>query len=92
MNSNAFRFAALLVIGAFLSHPAAGQTVVTGDITQDATWPAAVTIQGTARVMPGVVLTISPGTIVRMRAAAVLEVNGRLLADGSEAAADPVHP
>ncbi|MGI8602940.1 MAG: right-handed parallel beta-helix repeat-containing protein [Verrucomicrobiales bacterium] len=67
-----------------LAAAVSAQTTVTGSITEDTTWSGTVIVQGTVTVVPGVVLTISPGTSVLMKSAAALQINGQLLADGSQ--------
>src|ERR1700752_5373776 len=76
------RALALLVFFA-LSQVAARAELLSGEITQDKTLSGTNTVQGTVIVRPGVALTIAPGTTMLMKAAAGLQINGRLIAEGT---------
>lgn len=67
---------------------AARAELVSGEITQDRTLSGTNTVQGAVIVRAGATLTMAPGTTMLMKAAAALEVRGRLLAEGT--AASPI--
>ena len=65
-----------------------GPTSVKGTISTDTTWTALHSpylLTGGLTVQTGATLTIDPGVVVIAQAHYVLQVNGRLLADGSQA-------
>ncbi len=57
---------------------------VSGALTESTTWSGAVILEDTVVVETGIVLNIEAGTVVMMKDAAGLVVNGQLLADGTE--------
>ena len=61
------------------------EKVISGEITEDATWSGEYIVEDTAVVGAGVVLTIEPGAVIFMKQDASLVVYGQLLADGTEA-------
>ena len=54
------------------------------ELTQDTTWSGTHVLEDTVVVPAGIVLNIEPGTVVMMKDAAALIVNGQLLAEGTE--------
>ena len=73
----------MLLILLSLAPLVAKAEIVSGEIAQDRTLSGTNTVQGTVIVRPGVTLTIVPGTTMLMKAAAALEIRGRLLAEGT---------
>ena len=66
---------------------AAGPTNVSGIMTQSTTWTASnspYVVTGNVLVSAGVTLTIEPGTQIQFQAGTFLQVNGVLIADGSQ--------
>ncbi|MFC1636737.1 right-handed parallel beta-helix repeat-containing protein [Planctomycetota bacterium] len=65
-----------------------GQTAygdnISGELIQDTTWSGTCVLEGIVVVPEGIVLKIEPGTVVLMKEAASLRVNGQLLANGTE--------
>ncbi|MCK4292237.1 MAG: right-handed parallel beta-helix repeat-containing protein [Planctomycetes bacterium] len=57
---------------------------VSGALTENTAWCGAVILEDTVVVETGIVLNIEAGTVVMMKEAAGLIVNGQLLADGTE--------
>ncbi len=57
---------------------------ISGELSQDTTWSAAVVLEDTVTVPTGTVLTIEPGTVVLAKDAVALVVYGQLLAEGTE--------
>jgi len=62
---------------------------VSGELIGDMTWSGAYIIEDSVVVPAGMVLKISPGTMVLMKDAAELLVYGQLLAEGTET--EPIH-
>jgi hypothetical protein len=63
---------------------AAGATnFISGDVTGDATWSGTNLLSGTVIIRSNVVVTIEPGARLLMNTAAVLRVEGQLLANGA---------
>jgi hypothetical protein len=91
MKSNAFTCVAGCWFAAFLFvHPLSGATnVVTGILTNHATWSGTNLVQGTVTVTNGVVLTLTPGARVLMNTGATLVVRGQLQALGT--ASEPIY-
>jgi hypothetical protein len=59
---------------------------ITGLIAQDATWSGTVLIgfnQTTTRIEPGVTVTVSPGTIIKFKPTASLDIRGTLRVQGT---------
>jgi len=56
-----------------------------GTLAGDATWSGAVLVEQTVTVPAGATLTIEPGTVVLLKTGCSIVVNGRLLANGTEA-------
>ncbi|MCP4608525.1 MAG: hypothetical protein GY845_07415 [Planctomycetes bacterium] len=61
-----------------------GAVVKAEELTQDTTWSGTYIIEDTVVIPAGIVLNIEPGTVVLMKDAAALVVNGQLLAEGTE--------
>jgi hypothetical protein len=64
-----------------------GTTYVEGNITVDTTWTVAgspYVITGNVLVVKGVTLTIEPGVIVKVNLAKAIQVDGQLIARGTE--------
>jgi parallel beta-helix repeat protein len=81
------KFRVLALAGTFLiANAPAMADLITGNITQDRTLSGSNTVEGKVTVQAGVVLTITPGATMLMKASAEIEVRGRLLADGTAAA------
>jgi len=59
--------------------------LIAGELTEDTTWSGTVTLDSNVVVTTGIVLTIEPGTTVRMSNGVTIRVYGQLLADGNEA-------
>ena len=59
--------------------------LIAGEITEDTTWSGTVTLDSNVVVPTGIVLTIEPGTTVRMSNGITITIYGQLLADGNEA-------
>ena len=56
---------------------------ISGNVTSSATWSGTNLLTGTVVIQPNVVVTIEPGARILMNTAAVLRVEGQLLANGS---------
>ena len=84
MTSYHLHFRVLSLIATLLtgSTPAVAD-LVSGTITQHRTLSGSNTVEGKVTVPAGVVLTISPGTTLLMKAVSEFEVRGRLLAEGT---------
>jgi subtilisin family serine protease len=70
----------------FTAAVSSGLEYVSGVISQDTTWTPEITyvVSGNTLVSEGVTLTILPGTIVRFANGRSLQINGILIADGTE--------
>jgi hypothetical protein len=69
---------------ALLTAAAPGATnFISGDVASSATWSGTNLLSGTVTIRSNVVVTISPGTRLLMNTAAVLRVEGQLLANGA---------
>lgn len=87
MITASFKFQTLLPIVILVwGKTAARAELITGTIAADKTLSGSNTVQGKVTVAAGVILTIIPGTTLLMKAAAEIEVRGRLLAEGTESA------
>jgi hypothetical protein len=76
------RVVLISIIGLVLVPPV---NLIAGDLTEDTTWSGTVTLDSNVVVTTGIVLTIEPGTTVRMSNGVTIRVYGQLLADGNEA-------
>jgi len=85
MKSVEFRLCAVGVLGALLSAGSmSGATnLISGDVTNHATWSGTNLLSGTVTIQTGVVVNIDPGTRMLMNAGATLRVYGQLFADGT---------
>jgi hypothetical protein len=61
------------------------QNVFAGQLPENATWSGHVIIKDDLVVPAGVVLTIEPGTVVLIADGVIVTVNGRVLANGTDA-------
>lgn len=83
------RFALLFALTA-LWLPAWPATNVSGAISVDTVWDDPVyVVTGSVSVIAEVTLTIQPGTVIKFNGARVLDIQGQLLAEGTEA--EPIH-
>jgi len=81
MNS---RTLAALCFLALASSGARGQTnFISGNVTNSATWIGTNLLSGTVTIRSNAVVTIEPGARILMNTAAVLRVEGQLLANGT---------
>jgi hypothetical protein len=79
-----FRNLAAVCFLALLSTGAMGQTnFIMGDVTNSATWTGTNLLTGTVKIQSNAIVTIAPGARILMNTAAVLRVEGRLLANGT---------
>jgi hypothetical protein len=61
----------------------AATNFISGDVTSNATWSGTNLLTGTVIIRPNVVVNVDPGARILMNTAAVLRVEGQLLADGA---------
>jgi hypothetical protein len=61
----------------------ASTNFISGEVTANATWSGTNLLSGTVIIRPGAAVSIEPGTRILMNTAAVLRVEGQLLADGA---------
>ena len=80
------RLGAICLSGAVLSLGGlqADTSLISGEVTDHATWSGDNLLQGTVRIQTGVVVKVQPPARLLMDAGAVLRVEGQLLADGTE--------
>jgi len=76
----------LLSVVLTLSNVCAQTNLISGVLTEDATWSGTNLLQGTVVVPEGTVVIVEPGTLLLMDAGATLRVEGQFLADGTEPA------
>lgn len=70
------------------SNPGTNDGSLTGLIAADATWSGTVLIgynRATTRIEPGVTITVSPGTIIKFKPGAGLDIKGTLRVQGTSA-------
>ena len=80
---NSRKLAALCFL-TLASGTALGQTnFIMGDVTNSATWTGTNLLTGTVKIQSNAVVTITPGARILMNTAAVLRVEGQLLANGT---------
>lgn len=87
MAASRYRFFGMCAVAVFwMSDNGARAEIISGEIAQDKTLSGTNTVEGAVVVRAGVVLTITPGTTLLMKAGAGLEVRGQVVADGTESA------
>src|SRR5688572_12310024 len=74
---------ALLFVTFPLTAISATTNFISGDVTANATWSGNNLLTGTVIIRPNVVVNVAPGARILMNTAAVLRVEGQLLADGT---------
>jgi len=77
------RLGIFAVVLSLLCHTQAATNFVTGTVNADATWSGTNLLTGTVTIASNVVVTIDPGARILMNTAAVLRVEGQLLANGT---------
>jgi len=77
------RIYALLLSVLFASNAAGMTNHIAGEVTTSATWSGTNLLTGTVIIRPDAVVTIEPGARILMNTAAVLRVEGQLLANGT---------
>lgn len=80
--SRSFTLACLGVM-VFAGTASSSTNFILGEVTANAAWSGTNLLTGTVTIRPGAVVTIAPGTRMLMNTAAVLRVEGQLLADGT---------
>ena len=77
-------FAVVLLALVLATHPAAAVTnFISGDVTNNVAWSGTNLLTGTVLIRSNVTVTVQPGARLLMNTAAVLRIEGRLLADGT---------
>jgi len=61
----------------------AATNFISGPVTTNTTWSGTNLLRGTVTIQSNVIVTVDPGTYLLMNTAAVLRVEGQLLADGT---------
>jgi hypothetical protein len=65
--------------------PPPGTLDVSGDVSADATWEGSVRLAGQTTILPGVTITVAPGTSIIAENEVALTVGGTLLVEGTDA-------
>jgi hypothetical protein len=72
-----------LSVVSMLTQASAATNFISGNVTASATWSGTNLLSGTVVIQSNVVVTIEPGVRILMNTAAVLRVEGQLLANGT---------
>ncbi|MBK7998908.1 MAG: right-handed parallel beta-helix repeat-containing protein [Verrucomicrobia bacterium] len=76
-------FVSWLAVASMLTQASASTNFISGNITANATWSGTNLLTGTVVIQSNVVVTIDPGARILMNTAAVLRIEGQLLANGT---------
>jgi len=76
-------FVSWLAVASMLTQASASTNFISGNITASATWSGTNLLTGIVVIQSNVVVTIDPGARILMNAAAVLRIEGQLLANGT---------